>query len=144
MMSQSLRARKPLAQQFQTFQVLGSKEGYSAANRWWMGPLSQTWFLPLPFQLRGSLMICFNLELPCKMKWSVSCSAVSDSSWPHGLSPSGPSDRGIFQTRILEWVAIPFSTGILPTQGLNSRLLHCKKILYHPSHQGSPLLNKTS
>ena len=106
-----LRVRKPLAQQFQTFQVLGSKEGYSAANRWWMGPLSQTWFLPLPFQLGGSLMICFNLEFPCKMKWSVSHSVMSDSSWPHGLSPSGSSDHGIFQARILEWVAIPFSRG---------------------------------
>ena len=28
--------------------------------------------------------------------------------------------------------------GIFPTQGLNSHLLHCRQILYHPSHQGSP------
>ena len=42
---------------------------------------------------------------------------------------------GILQARILEWVAFPFSRGILPTQGLN---LHCRRILYQLSHQGSP------
>ena len=29
--------------------------------------------------------------------------------------------------------------GIFPTQGLNLRLLHCKQILYHLSHQGRRL-----
>ena len=29
--------------------------------------------------------------------------------------------------------------GIFPTQGLNSSLPHCRKILYQPSHQGSPI-----
>ena len=28
--------------------------------------------------------------------------------------------------------------GIFPTQGLNAGLLHCRWILYHLSHQGSP------
>ena len=28
--------------------------------------------------------------------------------------------------------------GIFPTQGLSPRLLHCRRILYHLSHQGSP------
>ncbi|KAM7232307.1 hypothetical protein CapIbe_017068, partial [Capra ibex] len=28
--------------------------------------------------------------------------------------------------------------GIFPTQGLNPVLSHCKRILYHLSHQGSP------
>ena len=28
--------------------------------------------------------------------------------------------------------------GIFPTQGLNLGLLHCRQILYHLSHQGSP------
>ena len=30
------------------------------------------------------------------------------------------------------------SSGDLPTQGLNPGLLHCRQILYHLSHQGSP------
>ena len=42
---------------------------------------------------------------------SISCSVVSDSLWPHGCNPSGSSVHGIFQARILEWVAIPFSRG---------------------------------
>ena len=29
--------------------------------------------------------------------------------------------------------------GIFPTQGSNLHLLHCRQILYHLSHQGSPL-----
>ena len=27
---------------------------------------------------------------------------------------------------------------VIPTQGLNLRLLHCRQTLYHLSHQGSP------
>ena len=37
------------------------------------------------------------------------------------------------------WSGLPFSSpGIFPTQGLNLGLLHCRQILYHLSHQGSP------
>lgn len=58
---------EPLAQQFQTFQVLGSKEGPQLhMHGWCVGPISQAWFLPLPFQLEDS-HICFNFELPCKI-----------------------------------------------------------------------------
>ena len=45
--------------------------------------------------------------------------------------------HGIFQARILKCVVIPFSRGIFPTQQSNLGLLHCRKILYHLSHQGS-------
>ena len=34
-------------------------------------------------------------------------------------SPPVSSDYGILQAGILEWVAIPFSKGIFPTQGVN-------------------------
>ena len=30
--------------------------------------------------------------------------------------------------------------GIFPTQGVNRGLLHCRWILYRPSHEGSPSL----
>ena len=53
-------------------------------------------------------------------------------------SPPGSSVYGILQTRILEWIAIPFSKGIFLTQGLNLGLLDCRQILYGLSHQGSP------
>ena len=44
---------------------------------------------------------------------------------------------GILQDRMLDWVAVPFSKGIFPTQGSSPGLLHCRQILYQISHQGS-------
>ena len=44
----------------------------------------------------------------------------------------------IFQARILEWVAMPSSRGIFPTQGSNPGVPHCRRILYCLSHQGNP------
>ena len=35
------------------------------------------------------------------------------------------------------WSAVPYSTPY-PTQGSNPGLLHCRRILYQLSHQGSP------
>ena len=57
---------------------------------------------------------------------------------PMDCSPPGSSVHGILQARILAWVAI--LQGIFLTQGSNPGLLHCRQILYHLSHQGSPLL----
>ena len=46
---------------------------------------------------------------------------------------------GILQARILEWVPTP-SPGDIPTRGLNQGLPRCRRILYHQSHQGSPIV----
>ena len=64
---------------------------------------------------------------------------MSDSSWPHGLG----------STKLLcPWNSWGKNTGVsshsLPqgiflTQGLNPALLHSRQILYHLSHQGSPV-----
>ena len=51
-------------------------------------------------------------------------------------SPLGLSVYGILQARILKWVA--FSKG--SSQESNLGLLYCRQILYHLSHQGSPVL----
>ena len=56
---------------------------------------------------------------------------------PMDCSLPGSSVHGILQTRILEWVTMPFSRGIFLTQELNLSLPHCRQILYHLSHQGS-------
>ena len=58
-------------------------------------------------------------------------------------NPPGSSVRGILQARILEWVAIPFSSyslfqGIFPTQGLNPGLPHWQADSLPLSHLGSP------
>ena len=72
--------------------------------------------------------------------------------------------HGVLQDRILEWAVFPFSRGssqprdetrvscssclgvgslsflqgIVPTQGSNPGLPHCREIFYHLSHKGSP------
>jgi len=53
----------------------------------------------------------------------------------------GSSVHRILQARILEWVAIPFSRGSSQTQESNPGLLHFRQILYHLSHQGSPIID---
>ena len=49
-------------------------------------------------------------ELLKVWKWKRCRSTVSDSLWPRGLQPSRLL-YGILQARILEWVAMPFSSG---------------------------------
>ena len=58
---------------------------------------------------------------------------MSNSLQPHGLhspwnSPSQNTGGG----------SCSLLQGILPTQGFNPGLLHCRRILYQLSHQGSP------
>ena len=73
---------------------------------------------------------------------SISGSVVSDSLWPHGLSPTrllcawnSPGKHiGVGCHSLLQ--------GIFPTQVSNLALLHCRQILSHLSHQRSPLLIK--
>ena len=59
------------------------------------------------------------------------CSVMSDSM---ECSPPGSSVPGIFQPRILEWVAISFLQWIFLTQGLNPSGLQAGSLLM--SHQG--------
>ena len=65
-----------------------------------------------------------------KVKVVQSCPMLCD--------PMDYTVHGILQARILEWVVIPFSKGIFPTQGLNPGLPQCRQILYHLSLLGSP------
>ena len=68
-----------------------------------------------------------------RVKWSESCSVVSNSLWPHGLySPwiSPGQNTGVG--------SLSFLQGIFPTQGSNLGLLHSRRILYQLIHKGSP------
>ena len=68
----------------------------------------------------------------------VSCSVVSDSLGSRGLQParficpwnSSGKSTGVGCYSLLQ--------GIFLTRGLNLGLLHCRWILHHLSHQGSP------
>ena len=50
-----------------------------------------------------------------KVKVAQSCPTLCD--------PMDYAVHGILQARILEWVAVPFSREIFPTQGMNPGLL---------------------
>ena len=61
------------------------------------------------------------------------CSVMSDSLQPHGLYSSWNSlaqNTGVGSLSLLQ--------GIVPTQGSNPGLPHCRQILYQLSHKGSP------
>ena len=57
---------------------------------------------------------------------------MSDSLWPNGLYNPWNSPGQITGVGTLSLLQ-----GILPTQGLNPGLPHCRRILYQLSHQGS-------
>ena len=63
---------------------------------------------------------------------SETCSVVSNSLRPHGLSPwnSPGKNTGAGSLSLLQ--------EIFPTQGSNPGLPHCRRILYQLSHKGSP------
>ena len=57
---------------------------------------------------------------------------------PMDCSPPGSSVRGDSPGKNIGVGCLALLQGIFPTQGLNAGLLHCRWILYHLSHQGSP------
>ena len=78
----------------------------------------------------------FYAEYVC-MKLTQLCLTLSN---PMDCSPQGFSVYGILQARILEWVAIPFSSGSSWPRG-RSQVPHIAGILYHLSYQGSIMWN---
>ena len=70
--------------------------------------------------------------------WAYLCALLLSRVWLFATpcSPPGSSVHGILQARILEWVAL--LQRIFLTQGSNSGLLHCRRILYYLNHQRSP------
>ena len=58
---------------------------------------------------------------------------------PMDCTPSGSSVHGDSPGKNARVGCHAFFQGIFPTQGWNPGLLHCRRILYCLSHQGSPL-----
>ena len=86
------------------------------------------------FSCKGPLGFSLNIA---SGKWSESesFSVMPNSLGPHGLySPwnSLGQNTGVGSLFLLQ--------GIFPTQGWNAGLPHCRQILYHLSHKGSPRL----
>ena len=74
--------------------------------------------------------ICIYIHLCVKVAQSFTLFNPMDYSFP------GSSVHGILQARILDSCSL--LQGVFLTQGLNSGRPHCRWILYHLSHQGSP------
>ena len=68
----------------------------------------------------------------------VSCSVMSDSLQPHGLWPTRLLCPWNSQGKNPKMGFHSLLQGLFSTQGSNLGLLHCRQILYHLSHQGSP------
>ena len=64
-----------------------------------------------------------------------SCPTLCD---PMDCNPPGSSVHGDSPSKNAGVGCHGLLQGTFPTQGLNSRLPHCRRILYHLSHQGSP------
>ena len=72
------------------------------------------------------MLSCFSHVQPCVTLWAVAYQAPPSMDFPG--KNTGEGSRSLLQV-------------IFPTQGLNPDLLHCRQILYHLSHQQSPLLS---
>ena len=87
--------------------------------------------------LTGTVLISFCEFGKYITSWcySLSCVQLCDrmDCSPQDLYPRNSPDKNTGVDRH------PLLQGIFPTQGSNPGLLHCKQILYHLSHQGSPL-----
>ena len=70
-------------------------------------------------------------DLKVKSEVAQSCPTLCD---PMDCSPPASSIHGIFQARVLEWVAISFFRKIFLTQASNRGLPHCRHMLYRLSH----------
>ena len=67
------------------------------------------------------------------VKWSESCSVLSDSLWPLGYTV-----HGILQARTLGWVAFPFSRGSSQPRDRTQDSSLCRLILYQLRLKGIP------
>ena len=75
--------------------------------------------------------------MKAKVLVAQSCPTLCD---PMDCSLPDSSVCGILQTRILEWIAIPFCRVSSQPMDRSMGLLHCSWILYCLSHQGSPMI----
>ena len=71
----------------------------------------------------------------------LSCPVMSNSSWPHwqDCSPPGSSVHRDSSGKNCGVGCYALLQGIFPAQGSNLGPLYCRGVLYHLSHQGSPV-----
>ena len=85
--------------------------------------------------MTSKLFPSYLLEKMWNEKW-IAQSRVPESTL---CNPMDYTVHGILQARILEWVTVLFSRGSSqPRDRTQPGLLHCRRILFQLSHQGSP------
>ena len=96
-------------------------------------------FCLLKFQLSLlQLLLIGSVTIKWQSKWKWSCSVVSDSLQPHGLTVAYQAPPSMGFSRQKCWSGLPFPPPEdFPNPGLNPGLLHCRQTLYHLSYQGS-------
>ena len=96
------------------------------------------WGVSLPFlPADSSLWPPLSLLACLPAKALKSCLTLCD---PMDCSSPGSCIHRILQARILEWIAMPSSRGIFPTQGSKPRLLHCRQMLHCQATREAPTL----
>ena len=103
---------------------------------------SLAWHLPVTVSMlvpqldyrtcKESIILC-----PVQCYAMLSDSFVSNL-WPHGLQPTRLLCPWGSSSKNTEVGCHALLQGIFPTQRSNPGLPHCRQILYHVSHQGSP------
>ena len=93
---------------------------------WWMQIISVYISMSIPRYMRCAVLCLVAQSCP------ILCDCNLPGSSVHGNSPGKNIRVGHHALH----------QGIFPTQGLNSGLPHCRRILYHLSHQGSPRILK--
>ena len=115
---------------------------YHIVRSYWIAQKAQPGPLWWPRGVRcgkGGKYICVCMVCVCGLVTKLCLTLVTP--WTVGSSVNG-----IFQSRILEWVAISFSRGSFQPRDrtrvscVAGGLLHCRQILYRLSHQGSPCI----
>ena len=94
-----------------------------------------SWHAPFPNTSQVSSFLGSSLLCMCVY---VSCSVRSDSLRAHGLQPTSFLCPWNSPGKITGVGFHSLLQGIFPPQESNPGLLHCRQILYHLSHQGSP------
>lgn len=91
-------------------------------------------FIVCQLCLNKTLKVLFKIgEVKVKsLKW---CPTLSNHTWT--IAHYRLLCAWFLKQEYCRWVAILSFSGILPTQGPNPGLLHCRETLYHMNHQGS-------
>ena len=95
-------------------------------------------------ELRNEVVVVVDTEyeqrlVPVRYRYAMlSRSVMFDSLQPVDCSPAGSSVHGDSPGKNTGVGCYTLLQGIFPTQGSNPGPPHCRQILYHLSHQGSP------